>query len=81
MFMESPSAGWDNGVQQRNKTNFRFNWFIRSLYAATRIDGTSLQDRSDRLCAELFKESFDIISPFLLKLYNRLFSNGEYRRL
>ena len=23
---------------------------------------------TDRLCAELFKESFDIISPFLLKL-------------
>ena len=36
---------------------------------------------TDRLCAELFKESFDIISPFLLKLYNRLFSNGEYPRL
>ena len=33
---------------------------------------------SDRLCAELFKESFYIVSPFLLKLYNRLFSNGEY---
>lgn len=36
---------------------------------------------TDCLCAELFKESFDIISPFLLKLYNRLFSNGEYPRL
>ena len=36
---------------------------------------------TDRLCAELFKESFDIIYPFLLKLYNRLFSNGEYPRL
>ena len=32
----------------------------------------------DHLCAELFKHSFDIISPFLLKLFNRLFSNGEY---
>ena len=32
----------------------------------------------DHLCAELFKHSFDITSPFLLKLSNRLFSNGEY---
>ena len=32
----------------------------------------------DHLCAELFKHSFDIISPFLLKLFNRLFSNGKY---
>ena len=32
----------------------------------------------DNLCAELFKCSYDIISPFLVKLFNRLFSNGEY---
>ena len=32
----------------------------------------------DNLNSELFKISFDIISPFLLKLYNRLFLNGEY---
>ena len=36
---------------------------------------------TDLLCAELFKSSFDIICPFLLKLYNRLFANGEYPRL
>ena len=36
---------------------------------------------TDHLCAELFKSSFNIISPFLLKLYNRLFANGEYPRL
>ena len=34
----------------------------------------------DHLNAELFKISFDIISPFLLKLYNRIFQNGEYPR-
>lgn len=34
----------------------------------------------DNLNSELFKISFDIISPFLLKLYNRLFRNGEYPR-
>ena len=34
----------------------------------------------DNLSSELFKISFDIVSPFLLKLYNRLFSNGEYPR-
>ena len=33
---------------------------------------------TDLLCAELFKSSFDIIKPFLLKLYNRLLMNGEY---
>ena len=32
----------------------------------------------DNLCTELFKNSYDIISPFLLKLFNRLFTNGEY---
>lgn len=36
---------------------------------------------NDQLCVELFKASFDIISPFLLKLYNRLFINGEYPHL
>ena len=36
---------------------------------------------SDFLCAELFKSSYDIITPFLLKLYNRLLLNGEYPRL
>ena len=36
---------------------------------------------TDLLCAELFKSSFDIIKPFLLKLYNRLLINGEYPRL
>lgn len=35
----------------------------------------------DLLCAELFKSSFDILCPFLLKLYNRLFAYGEYPRL
>lgn len=34
----------------------------------------------DNLIAETFKISYDIISPFLLKLYNRLFLNGEYPR-
>ena len=34
----------------------------------------------DNLNAELFKISFDIISPFLLKLFNRLFQNAEYPR-
>ena len=32
----------------------------------------------DNLIVETLKISFDIISPFLLKLFNRLFSNGEY---
>ena len=36
---------------------------------------------SDLLCAELFKSSYDIITTFLLKLYNRLLLNGEYPRL
>ena len=36
---------------------------------------------TDLLCAELFKSSFNILSPFLLKMYNRLFANGEYPRL
>ena len=36
---------------------------------------------TDLLCAELFKLSFEIICPFLLKLYNRIFTNGEYPRL
>ena len=34
----------------------------------------------DNLIAETFKISYDIISRFLLKLYNRLFLNGDYLR-
>ena len=36
---------------------------------------------TDQLCAELFKAAYDIISPFLLVLFNRLLSNSEYPRL
>ena len=36
---------------------------------------------TDQLCAELFKAAYDIISPFLLRLFNRLLSNSEYPRL
>ena len=32
----------------------------------------------DNLTAELFKTSCDLILPFLSKLFNRLFTNGEY---
>ena len=35
----------------------------------------------DLLSAKIFKISFDLISPFLLKLYNRLFRNGEHPRI
>ena len=33
---------------------------------------------NDNLIAEVFKNSFDIISPFLLSLYNKLFSEGIF---
>ena len=36
---------------------------------------------TDKLSAEIFKVSFNIVSPFLLKLYNRLFLNEEYPHL
>ena len=36
---------------------------------------------TDQLCSELFKASYDIISPFLLALFNRLLANSEYPRL
>ena len=46
------------------------------------MQGDNLHEMStpilDNLCAEIFKNSFDIISPFLLILFNRLFANGEY---
>ena len=32
---------------------------------------------TDQICAEILKASFDIVSPFLFKLYNRLFLNAE----
>ena len=32
----------------------------------------------DNLVAELFKSTFDIISPFLLNLYNKIFQTGIY---
>jgi len=32
----------------------------------------------DNLVAELFKSIFDIISPFLLNLYNKIFQTGIY---
>ena len=32
----------------------------------------------DVLIAEIYKQSFDEMSPFILKLFNRIFSNSEY---
>lgn len=33
---------------------------------------------TDGMISEIFKAAYNIIAPFLLKLYNRLFINGEY---
>jgi hypothetical protein len=33
---------------------------------------------TDNLISEIFKSSYDLISPFLLKLYNKIFSEGIY---
>ena len=32
----------------------------------------------DNVCSEAIKASFDIISPFLLKLVNQIFNSGDY---
>lgn len=32
----------------------------------------------DNVCVEVIKSSFNIISPFLLKLVNQTFDSGEY---
>ncbi|XP_060567678.1 uncharacterized protein LOC132726376 [Ruditapes philippinarum] len=35
----------------------------------------------DKLTCEIFKAAYDIMSPLLLKLYNRLFINSEYPKV
>ena len=32
----------------------------------------------DNICSEAIKSSFDITSPFLLKIVNQIFNSGEY---
>ena len=63
--------------------NFDFNMEISETELNTAIfsQNNNKSTSTDRLCAELFKDSIDIVSPFLLKLYNRLFLNEEYPRL
>ena len=34
----------------------------------------------DSISSEILKASYDVISPSLLYLYNRMFHNGEYPR-
>ena len=33
---------------------------------------------SDKLITEIFKHSIDIVSPFLLSLFNKIYNDGEY---
>ena len=61
--------------------------YIQSEITETELKNALFQQKNnkspgiDLLSAEIFKISFDLISPFLLKLYNRLFRNGEYPRI
>ena len=68
-------------TQSTFSTDFDFEISDAELKTAVFKQNNNKSTGTDRLCAELFKDAYDIISPLLLKLYNRLFLIGEYPRL
>jgi hypothetical protein len=51
---------------------------VSELKYAVYSQNNSKSSGEDHLIADVFKHSFDIISPFLLQLYNKLFTEGIF---
>ena len=80
------------GLQTENTTNRENDPQFRSLYdhdldspfteteirTAVFEQKNSKSSGTDNLISEVFKNSFDIISPFLLSLYNKLLDSGIF---
>ena len=50
----------------------------RGLHKAIFSQNNNKTLGTDKLVSEIFKSCYDILSPFLLKLYNRMLNNSEY---
>ena len=48
------------------------------LRAAISSQNNNKSPGEENLIAEIFKSGYDLLSPFLLKLYNKLFNSGQY---
>ena len=55
-------------------TNFTADEIKKAVFSQT----NSKSPGTDHLIAEVFKCTFEIISPFLIKLYNKLLNDGIY---
>ena len=54
------------------------NFTEEELQSAIFAQNNSKSPGDDLLIAEIFKSSFDILSPFLLDFYNKIFNDGTY---
>ena len=48
------------------------------LRSAVMSQNNNKSPGEDSLVAEIFKSNYDLLNPFLLKLYNKLFDSGQY---
>ena len=48
------------------------------LSAAISSQNNNKSPGEENFIAEIFKSGYDLLSPFLLKLYNKLFNSGRY---
>lgn len=69
---EIPEIIIDNEIDQ--------NFTEMELRSAVFSQKNNKSPGTDNLLSEVFKTAYDVIAPFLLTLYNRLFSSGEYPR-
>lgn len=78
-FQEVTTTGnMENNLNQIHDADLDKEFTESELRQAVFSQNNSKSPGTDQLVAEIFKHSFEIISPFLLRFYNLLFSQSSY---
>ncbi|XP_053381867.1 uncharacterized protein LOC128549312 [Mercenaria mercenaria] len=79
-FVDFPLNGNDDFDLDQNIEDETLDMDITEteLHEAVYTQNNNKSPGTDNLPGEIFKSAYDIMSPFLLKLYNRLFNSSEY---
>ena len=67
-------------INQNYSEELDANLTESELRSAIFSQNSNKMPRIDSIPSEIFKASYDIISPFLLSLYKRMYATGEYPR-
>ena len=67
-------------VEANVNGDFDIEFTMTELRSAVFSQNNNKNPGMDSIPSEIIKASFDLISPFLLNLYNKMYSTGEYPR-